>query len=322
LLGTGSSTTIGNHLRLWKANQDSTSLMSAKENIPTELVAVMKGLWERVTNHSEEQVAKIENDYQKIISDLKQEVEKYKTNSQRWQKMYEQWVVEKNQLSNDKLTLEQALEFAQTENISLHSKQDALFQQVQDKQDRIDELHRLHKQTQENLEHYRESTREQKLMDQQQYEQQKQQLQFEIKNLNEQLVVQRDKTNQLQQQNQILIQSNTTLEQNNAYTQSQLTQIDIKLQETEKTKNEHLSASLHWQNRYNESQNKLDLKMSQFIAIQTENKLLLQQQIEIKESLKKSQDQNNLLSHEKWEIGQEKSHLEGRLRQMQDRIVT
>jgi uncharacterized protein (UPF0548 family) len=53
LLGTGSTTTVANHLRQWKANQEATTLTSAKENIPLELVAVMKGLWERVNNLSE-----------------------------------------------------------------------------------------------------------------------------------------------------------------------------------------------------------------------------------------------------------------------------
>ena len=66
----------------------------------------------------------------------------------------------------------------------------------------------------------------------------------------------------------------------------------------------------------------MDLKTSQFIDIQTENKLLSQKQAEVKQSLADTQNQNKLLSHEKWEIAQEKSHLEGRLRQMQEMIVT
>lgn len=54
----------------------------------------------------------------------------------------------------------------------LDSKSDALAQQLQGKQDHIDELNRLHKQAQLNLEHYHESSREQRLMEQQRYEQQ------------------------------------------------------------------------------------------------------------------------------------------------------
>lgn len=320
ILGTGSSTTIANHLRQWKANQESTALISAKENLPPEFVSMMKGLWERVINHSQEQVSSIEVGYQQTISDLEQEVEKYKTNNQRWQKMYDQWLAEKNQFATEKLTLEQALEFAHKENASLHAKQDSLLQQLQDRDVRIDELHRLHRQGQENLEHYRESAREQRLLDQQQFEQQKQQLQFEIKNLNEHSIIQRDQISVLQQKNHTLTQSYSDLEKQQNHTQSQLEQISTKLHETEKFKNEHLNASLHWQKQYTEVKNKLDLKTNQLIDIQTENKIIFQQQTDMKQSLKDFQEQNKFLIHEKLELSQEKSHLEGRLRQMQEMI--
>jgi chromosome segregation ATPase len=234
--------------------------------------------------------------------------------------MYDQWLAEKNQFATEKLTLEQALEFAHKENTSLHAKQDSLSLQLQDREVRIDELHRLHKQAQENLEHYRESAREQRLLDQQQFEQQKQQLQIEIKNFNEQSMAQRDKISVLQQQNQTLSLSYSTLEKNNSHVQLLLEEAHTKLHEAEKKAIEHLDKSIHWQNQYNESQNKLDLKINQFIDIQTENKIIFQKQTELKQSLKDFQEQNKLLIHEKWELSQEKSHLEGRLRQMQEMI--
>ena len=40
ILGTGSSTTIANHLKIWRDNQSETSLLSAKENLPDELVSI------------------------------------------------------------------------------------------------------------------------------------------------------------------------------------------------------------------------------------------------------------------------------------------
>ena len=321
-LGTGSAGTINQHLRRWKEAQYSTQKIASKENLPEPLIALIKGLWEGVLIQSTEQFAPIESAYSQEISELKSELEKYRANNQRWQKLFNQWQQEKNQLANEKLTLEQALEFAHKENSSLHTKQDALLQQLQDREIRIDELHRLHKQAQENLEHYRESARGQRLLDQQQFEQQKQQLQFEIKNANEQSMVQRDKISTLQQQNQTLIHSHSVIEKNNAQMQSLLEQTKSKLEEVEKTTSEHLSASLHWQNQYHELQKKLDLKTSQFVDIQAESKIILQKQIEMQQSLKDLQDQNKLLSHEKWEIAQEKSHLEGRLRQIQEMIVT
>jgi chromosome segregation ATPase len=321
LLGTGSSTTIANHLRQWKANQEASSLISSKENIPTELVSVMKGLWERVNSYSNEKITAIEMNYNQEVAELRREVDKYKTNNQRWQKMFNQWQQEKSQLANDKLSLEQALEFTHKENMSLNAKQDALQQQLQDKQDRVDELNRLHKQAQANLEHYRESAREQRTLDQHQFEQQKQLLQAEVKMLNEQMVAQRGQSLVLQNQYQALMQSHSSLEKIHDQVQLQLEQVKSKLEVSEISKQENLSMSQHWQNQYNVSQKLLDDKTNQFIEVQAETKLLSQQLGQVNLSLKQLQDQNKLLSLEKWEFAQEKSHLEGRLRQMQESIV-
>lgn len=321
LLGTGSSTTIANHLRQWKANQEATSLISVKENIPPELIAVMKGLWERLLNHSQEKIAVIESSYQQTISTQQQEIEKYKSNSQRWQKLFNQWQQEKVQLDNDKLTLEQAIEFAHKENSSLNAKQDALLQQLQDKRERIDELHRLQKQAQENLEHYREAAREQRILDQQQFDQQKQQLQTENKILNEQLIMQREKMTALQQQHQALQHNYQSLENNNDVIKTQLQQLSIQLEEVEKIKTEHLHASLHWKNQLNELQETLNEKINQLSHIQIETKLVSQQLMNANHSIENLENLNKFLTHDKWLLGQEKAQLEGQLKQMQKMIT-
>lgn len=79
---------------------------------------------------------------------------------------------------------------------------------MQEKQERIEELHRLHQQTQANLKHYRESAREQRLLDQQQFEQEKQQFQLEMKFLKEQSVIQRQKYAELHQAHQFKLEKN------------------------------------------------------------------------------------------------------------------
>ncbi len=321
ILGTGSIGTINNHLRKWKTIQDSSHKIAAKENLPEELISLLKGLWEGVVTQSTERFIPIEEALQQEILDLKTELEKYKTNNQRWQQLFNQWQQEKTKLVNDKLTLEQALEFKQKENDALTIKQDHLLQQLQEKQARIDELHRLHKQSQDNLEHYRESAREQRLQDQQQHEQQKQQLQFEIKTLTGQLVMQREKTLSFQQQHQILQLSFTASEKNYAEAQVQLQQVNAELKETEKAKTEFLSASQNWQNQYQALEKILNEKTNQLIDSETEAKLLSQQLIDSKQALSATQDQNKLLAHEKWDLIQEKSQLEGQLKQMQKTII-
>lgn len=319
-LGTGSIGTINKYLRQWRDVEVSTGRLASKENLPEELISLMKGLWEGVIHQSAEKFESVEANYNQEISELKQELEKYKNNNQRWQKLFNQWQQEKTQFTNEVLTLNQALEFSHKENNALHAKQDVLLQQLQEKQERIDELHRLHKQTQANLEHYRESAREQRLLDQQQFEQQKQALQIEIKNTTEQLVLHQHKASEVQQQYQLIQQSYATLEKNYAEKEEEFQQVSTQRNDAEKAKNEYLRDSQHWQNQYNELQKILQEKTNQFIDIQTDNKLLSQQLMDARKAFKDMQDQNSLLGSEKWGLAQEKSQLEGQLKQMQKMI--
>lgn len=102
ILGTGSIGTINMHLRKWKSGIQQTDKISVKENLPPELVSLLKGLWERVVQTSEDRIQQIEESHQKITLEMTEELEKYKKNNQRWQQMYHQWVQEKTQMTNEK----------------------------------------------------------------------------------------------------------------------------------------------------------------------------------------------------------------------------
>ena len=87
--------------------------------------------------------------------------------------------------------------------------------------------------------------------------------------------------------------------------------------ELQAAKIEYQQASQHWEKQFHEVKNTLEDKSSQFINVQTENKVLLQQLQESKQSIKDQVDQNKLLGQDKWMLAQEKAHLEGQLKQMQ-----
>lgn len=321
-LGTGSSGTVNQHLRRWKEAQNSTQKIVSKENLPEGLIALVKGLWEGVLAQSTEQFTPIETNYQQEISELKAELEKYRSNNQRWQKLFNQWQQEKIALANEKLTLEQAMEFAHKENQSLHGKYDGLLQQLQEKQERVEELHRLHQQTQANLEHYRESAREQRLLDQQHFEQEKQQLQLEIKSLKEQLVMQQHKYSELHQQHQFKERSYIELEQHHSQALQSADALKNKVGKLEKENITHQQSSQHWQQQFKELNSKLENNRIEMMSLQSDNRILNNQLVDIKQLLRDAQDQNKLVANEKLELIQEKAQLEGQLKQMQKSLVT
>jgi hypothetical protein len=322
ILGTGSIGTINNHLRKWKEAQHSTQKVASKENLPENLIALVKGLWEGVITQSSEQFYPLEESYKQEIAELKSELEKYKNNNQRWQKLFNQWQQEKMSLTNEKLTLEQALEFVHKENATLNAKQDGLHHQLQEKQERVDELHRLHQQTQHNLEHYRESAREQRLLDKQQFEREKQQLLTEIKALKEKTVRDHHEITVLQQKNAALLELNLSLERNNSQCQKDNEQLKIELRSSEKKYHEHFILCETYQNQNKQLLTTINDQSNQMINHQAENKTLSNQFAERTHELRAVKDQLKLIAQEKWELIQEKARMEGQLKQMQESLVS
>jgi len=317
ILGTGSIGTINMHLRKWKSAHIQTKEISLKENLPEELVSVLKGLWERVVQSSEERLIKMEENYQKTIYELRQESEKYKNNNQRWQQLYNQWLQEKNQISNEKLTLEEAVQLLQKDITTLNASNETLLKQQQEKQERIEDLNRLHKQLQENLEHYREAAREQRLIDQENFERQKQDWLSQLKTQQEQMIGLNEKAVQVEQQYQLLEQKHHLLEKTHMEILSQYENSKLCLNDVEKQYRESAQMNQHWQSEYNQAQMKITSITKDLSDFQIENKISAQKLQLIQDELREIRAQNKLLSHDKWIISQEKSQLEGQLKQLQ-----
>lgn len=322
ILGTGSIGTINQHLRKWKEAQASIQNIATKENLPDSIIALIKGLWESVITQSSEQFLPIEDKYKQQILALKSELEKYKNNNQRWQKMFDQWQQEKTLLANEKITLEQALDFAHKENVTLQTKQDGLHHQLQEKQARIDELYQLHQQTQRNLEHYRESAREQRLLDQQQFERRKQEYLAEIKTLKEEIVRERHEITVLQQKNAALLESNQFLERSYSQYQKENEQLKAELATANNRCNENLVSCQAYENQNKQLLVTVTDQSNQIINYQAENKISSNKLSEIVSELGVMKDQLKLIAQEKWELIQEKASLEGQLKQMQKFLVT
>src|SRR6266478_7900840 len=67
LLGTGSKTTITEHLKRWKAQQ-----VDSQGKLPQELSALVTGLWERLQAQAEQRVGDLQSSYDEQIKILEQ----------------------------------------------------------------------------------------------------------------------------------------------------------------------------------------------------------------------------------------------------------
>lgn len=316
ILGTGSTTTIANHLRKWRAEQDGTTSVATNDHMPHELVSVMKGLWERVQAHANHQIDIAKLQFDEMLAALTVDLEKYKSNNQRWQKLHDQWVREKDELSRDKLVLEQGLIAVEKDNTSLLAKFDTHQQQLTEKQFRIDELNRLHHQAQENLEHFRESSREQRLVEQEKHAKQVQQMESTLKQVEQQLQMANREKLQMQQLFNKSQDDNAVLEKQNHQLTAKVDSTHQALEKLQKNEIDLLSEAKLLQQQHHQLRSDYEKTAVQLSEHAKQIVILVEQLSSMKIEVQHLKDQNKLLAHEKWEIGQEKAQLEGQVRQI------
>lgn len=298
-LGTGSSTTIANHLRQWRSKQEANTLLALKENIPTELLAAIKGLWERLVNHSEAEIHTIQQATQQAMTDLQLDVDKYKLNNQRWQKMFEQWQQEKAQLESDLIHAQEAIKSAHQEAAAWRASEEGFHRQLQEKQERIEELHKLHQQTQANLEHYRESTREQRLLDEEKFEREKQQIQLELKRVTELFMLEKTKYDTLKNEHQQLTIKHSDLQSTHEKNLTMHEQLNERIVAVEQEKSQYYHESLRWQSQYQDLQEHQKQVTEQLIQLQSELKA---QQKHHEQAVHSLQQKNESLLREKQQL--------------------
>lgn len=316
-LGTGSNSTLGNHLRTWKSKQDQTQQIAAKENIPEELIAALKGVWERVMDQSEEKIQTIHQDTQQELITLKQEVQRLQKDNAYWQQQHQQIKQERDSFAHEKLAVEQLLNNSKIEMAAFIEKYAGLEQKTQQKQERIDELRLQNQQIQANLEHYRDASLEQRVSDQQRYEQQIKQLEQTIQQINHELTQTKQEKDILQKDNQQANFEKDGLKTQFANLNEKHDSINMRLMDVLNELAKKTQDQQHWQEQFQSLQAKYDEINKSFIELKTQHVVLSQQSETMKAELKELREQNKLLAHEKWELGQEKAKLFGQLKQLE-----
>jgi myosin heavy subunit len=100
ILGTGSNTTLAEHLAVWREEQQQKSIVHLPASLPKELIASLEVLWQTAMDHAENQLSTYKRALEEEQQRLKQmqiEVEKNQTQlQQQLNDIYQQLEVEKN----------------------------------------------------------------------------------------------------------------------------------------------------------------------------------------------------------------------------------
>lgn len=316
-LGTGSNSTLGSHLRTWKSKQNQTQQIATKENIPEELIAALKGVWERVINQSDEKVQTIQHETQQELIVLKQEVQRLQKENAYWQQQYQQIKQERDSFSHEKSVIEKLLTDSKLEIVALTEKHTGLEQQHTQKQEYNDELRRQNQQIQANLEHYRNATLEQRITDQQRHEHQLKQLEQTVHKINQELKTVHHEKTVFQQETKQLTFENEEFKKQLDKLNEKHDSINIHLADTLNELGRKTQDQQHWREHSQALQTKYDELNQSFYEIKTQYAMLKKESEAMKAELRESREQNKLLAHEKWELGQQKSQLYGQLKHLE-----
>jgi myosin heavy subunit len=312
LLGTGSKSTIIQHLKTWKSKND-----EAHGKLPQDLQALVTGLWERLNAQAEERIINVANSHAQEQQELRQALHQSQREHTELKNKYHQ--VEETLYTERqvKAELEKQLQLEQQEHAKLRERYHANTQHLEDHKAENLRLHQLAANIQANLEHYQNSM--QQARSEQTLTMEKQQIQFqqELGELQRHISLQ-DK--QVQESETLLNQKNIELKQlENQY--QMLLQNHKDLPQLLQASSKEL---IIFKDRYDQQfqqlkiyENELNQKNLQLIELEVKNAVLIDQRDGIQKTLSDAKDKVEFLQQEKLFLSQEKSQLEYHFKQIE-----
>jgi len=312
ILNTGSKSTIARYLKEWKLK---TGHVITSDTIPHELIAIVKGLWERLKSESNIQIAQCQQEAERLIDEIKKSlIQEQKNNYELQTKLHQ---VEENlhheiQRSHD---LKHLLEDEKRNNTKITERNERLSQQLLDHKTEIERLHQLLAHLQKNLEHYQNSV--QTLREEQTLQIEKQRTTYEHKLSEQHQEIYHLKTEITKFESQLffLNQQTELLQKDNFNLNAKVKQDEVNL------------AQLHFQCIQLQDENlnykiKVDEQCNLIIDFEKKLAINLHQYVLLEKSSNEAADKIQVLREEKLFLSQEKSQLEGQLKKVEELLTT
>lgn len=311
IIKSGSKSTIARHLRDWR-NQQSIA-RGSDGAIPSELLGLVKGLWERLRDSVEQKAY----DYQCEADEKVKQIQQHFTQSQQqYAVLLEQHhqLEEKLHQQTKMITdLQSTLVFEQQEKAKIAERAISQKSHRQEQQSEIERLHQLLKHVQHNLEHYQIATQQLRQEQSLNIENQRNEYEQKISQLQQQLTsITAEKSSyqaQYEQAHQELAKLQSTYEILNQTAQEIQTKYHSLSQENTKM-------AQQYQNQLN------DLEIKKRSVIESQIKLAAYEEkiTSLEKALAKSENKIQTLRDDYSFVSQEKANLEGQINQLQKLI--
>lgn len=149
-VGTGSRTTIANHLRNWKSHQSRSDV----SGVPQELVTMLKSLWERVQNLANLRVEEMDKDTKERVEQIQQLLDQEKKEVGTLQTKIRQLEEQNHEQKYVNEKLKEEIELFKQEKGKLETQLVSIKEQLEEQKDENSKLHKINHRIQDNLEHY------------------------------------------------------------------------------------------------------------------------------------------------------------------------
>jgi hypothetical protein len=312
-LGTGSRTTLAEHLTRWKALQ-----ADGEGRLPPSLLALVTGLWESLQRTAEQRIQENQSIAQQEADTLRTQLNAAQQTETRLNQTVHQLQEKLDAEQRAKLALATQWQAIEKSYDKLNTAHQSALKQLENAKEENHRLHQLASQIQDNLEHYQQAVQQQQL--EQNLAKERQHAMY---------------TQELAQQKSLLEETTLRLhesEKRHALTQIQLEQLQknhnelINRYEPAVAKNqerEHAFLQLEAQAGF---QKELSEKSERDLLVERDAHSRLRQQVSIlteqlqiaQAAIQKAKDKIDLLRQEKLFIAQEKARFEGALKQLQE----
>lgn len=311
IIGSGSKSTIARHLRDWRNQQG--IARGSDGAIPSELLGLVKGLWERLRDTVEQKAYDYQCESDAKIKQIQQQLTQSQQQNASLQEQCHRFEEKSHQQTETIHQLQGTVVFEQQEKAKISERAASLESHRQEQQNEIEKLHQLLKHVQQNLEHYQTATHQLRQEQSLSIEKQRNEYEQKISILQQQVAsITSEKVSyqaQYEQTHQILEKLQINHEALNQSAQEMQTKYHSLSQETAKLKKEYHEQSC-------------DFEFKKQLTIELQIKLAAHEEkiTALEKALKKSEDKIQILRDDSNFISQEKANLEGQIKQLQNLI--
>lgn len=311
LLGTGSKSTIIQHLKTWKSKSD-----EVQGKLPQELLALVTGLWERLSAQAEQRIIDIENSGEQQLQELKQALHQSQRDNAELKSRFHQLEECFSSECHAKAEYEKHLQLEKQEHDKLRERYQTHIHQLQEQKAENTRLHQLAVNIQANLEHYQNAMQQARAEQNLVMEKQQVQFQQELTELLRELSVHRKKAQELKQQSAL---KNRDLEQVKKQFHVLTQSHDHQSQQLQEYTRELIISKEHceqYQHQFQACKKELTHKNHQLIELEKRIAILNDQYDRLQKNLLTAEDKIEVLRQDNLFLRQEKAHLDGYCKQL------